>query len=47
MWTKQNLKIGTEYKLTLETRKIAADELKGTKKIGQVKDYREQDFPRR
>jgi hypothetical protein len=29
MWTKQNLKIGTENKLTLETRKITADELKG------------------
>lgn len=28
MWTKQNLKIGTENKLTLETRKITADELK-------------------
>jgi uncharacterized protein involved in tolerance to divalent cations len=29
MWTKQNLKIGTENKLILETRKITADELKG------------------
>jgi hypothetical protein len=29
VWTKQNLKIGTENKLTLETRKISADELKG------------------
>lgn len=29
VWTKQNLKIGTENKLTLETRKITADELKG------------------
>lgn len=28
MWTKQNLKMGTENKLTLETRKITADELK-------------------
>lgn len=29
MWANQNLKIGTENELTLETRKITADELKG------------------
>lgn len=29
MWTKQNFKIGTGNKLTLETRKITADKLKG------------------
>ncbi len=29
MWTKRNLKIGTENKLTLETRKITTDELTG------------------